>query len=234
MSRLLSLLPLLLTLLITQQASAELHPFHARYSLSGVLPFELKATRTLTRKGDLWLLTNSASAPFSTLNERSLFRATTDINQSVITQPLEYNFQRKVFSKTKSEQILFDWQINQATLKHGSDQKLSDLIVASFDPLLYQLQLQLDLQQQNSQLNYSILSSKGAKEYHFKVIEQNIMLELPIGLTETTLVERDNPNNQDRKTRIWLAPKLNYQIVKLEHLDGDQRYQLLLEAFENK
>jgi hypothetical protein len=100
------------------------------------------------------------------------------------------------------------------------------------DKLSYQLQLRLDLLAGKTDMTYAVADGGKLKEYRFKVTGEE-QIDTPYGRYNAVRVMRDRGEDADRETLIWLAPELDYLIVRLEQTESDGKtYALLLKNLE--
>ena len=82
------------------------------------------------------------------------------------------------------------------------------------DQISYQLQLALDLKAGKTEFHYNVLNRNGnSKLYHYKVVAEE-MLPLPYGNINTLRIARIEQNS-DKQIYAWLAPELDYMLVRL-------------------
>lgn len=211
-----------------QAAPATLQPYEARYTLdwaSGV-SFSGDAIRTLRKEGSNWVLETNASAMFASLSERSSFALAPEI------QPLRYNFKRKIFGKKRTAQLDFNWQTQQVT--NNVNEKPWKMAIAPgvLDKLSVQLQLRLDVKAGKKTLEYQVADGGRMKTYRFAIAGKE-SITTPAGTFDAIKVARDRGENSGRKTWIWLAPELDYLIVKIHQIEkSDKEYKLVLKTVE--
>lgn len=104
-----------------------------------------------------------------------------------------------------------------------------------FDQLNYQLQLQWDLLRgvpmTADYLSYAVIDRKArTKQYRFRYLDTET-LTLPYGDVQAIKLTRvtDNPN---RQTFIWMAPDLDFSLVRLMQIEDDkENYDVKLADF---
>jgi hypothetical protein len=203
--------------------AAELNPFTIEYQVYarglylGDAIMSLKST-----SGNNYVLeskTNSSGlvAIFrkDSINEFSRFKFTSNH-----IQPQEYSYQQKTGSRERSQHIQFNWQQNSAHgVKDGREWEIR-LQPKVLDRISYQLALILDMRRGEQNLNYKVADDGKIKLYQFRQIATET-LNTPLGKLETIVLERI-PNSDERHTKLWCAPALQFSAVKIEHLEkGD-------------
>ena len=202
--------------------SAGLSPHSAQYKLvlDGKGRFETKAIRKLTSDAEQqWSVSLKASTFIASFSEITRFR----LDDQGIT-PLTYDKKSKVFTKKTERQLRYDWSGLQLT--NGEQQWPLSLSQPIYDPLSYQLQLQLDLAQGKTSLSYQVNTGEQLETYQFERIG-NEKVSVGYGTLDTVRVERTyahttntiNEKGAGKTTRLWFAPSLNYQLVKLERVN---------------
>ncbi|MGB0665115.1 MAG: DUF3108 domain-containing protein [Pontibacterium sp.] len=202
--------------------STGLSPHSAQYKLvlDGKGRFETKAIRKLTSDAEQqWSVSLKASTFIASFSEITRFR----LDDQGIT-PLTYDKKSKVFTKKTERQLRYDWPGLQLT--NGEQQWPLSLAQPIYDPLSYQLQLQLDLAQGKTSLSYQVNTGEQLETYQFERLG-NEKVSVGYGTLDTVHVERTyahttnatNEKGAGKTTRLWFAPSLNYQLVKLERVN---------------
>jgi hypothetical protein len=147
-------------------------------------------------------------------------------------QPLSYRYHRKVLGKSRKASIDFDWAKQSATTVVKDTPWKMQVPAGTQDKLSYQLQLRLDLLAGKTDMTYAVADGGKLKEYRFKVTGEE-QIDTPYGRYNAVRVMRDRGEDADRETLIWLAPELDYLIVRLEQTESDGKtYALLLKNLE--
>lgn len=211
------------------QAAAPLKPYRAVYASQWDMgiSFSGDAIRELKREGDDWSLSIKASALIASINESSQFNY-----QGDNIQPNRYEYHRKVLGKKRDAILQFNWS-KRSVLNDIAEKPWSmDIPTGTLDKLSYQLQLRLDLISGKNQFEYQIADGGRLKTYRFKKLgEERVKTEL--GEYNAIKIQRDRGENSKRETYIWLAPELDYLIVKLHQTEsGGKEYTLLLNKLE--
>ncbi len=210
---------LLISALLPSIAFAEplLKPFSATYesSYSGI---SITAVRELKNIGnDKVKISFDADSWAADIRESSIF--TIKNNQ---LEPLEYKYKRTGVGKNKDLKVKFDYDTNTIISENNGKTQSTEKKETTFDPLTYQLQMQADLAEQKTSLEYHIADGKRFKHYEFKVIGKE-QLKTAIGTLQTTRVERVKAGSSD-KTIIWFADNWDFLIVKIERIEDGSTY----------
>jgi hypothetical protein len=127
-----------------------------------------------------------------------------------------YDRRQRIFGMSREQQAVFDW--SRGTIK-VSGRREGELPIdgQSFDPLSYQLALRCNIAQGLEQTSYRVIRGAKLKTYHFRLHGAET-IETRQGPLDTVVVERVR-DDEERSTRIWFAPSLNYLLVRLEQED---------------
>jgi len=119
----------------------------------------------------------------------------------------------------RNENIRFDWE-KQIIDVTGHRERTLPLDRAFFDALSYQLALRCDIAQGAENASYPVVRKGKTTTYNFRRIGTE-QLETALGNLDTVLVERVR-EKPGRSTRVWLAPGLNYLLVRLDQSERQQ------------
>ncbi|MEN8215758.1 MAG: DUF3108 domain-containing protein [Pseudomonadota bacterium] len=182
-----------------------------------------KGTRTLTRlpDGKFKFETIAKSTGFLSLfkkiriEERSIFMRT----KTGKIRPLEYSY-RQTGSQSRTNQVLFDWSKGIAKNTFKGKTKIIPLEDGTFDRLLYQLVLMLDLNQGKRKIRYLVVDKGKIKVYTPRFIGKE-RIDTGIGELKTVKYVRESSSNNKRRTTLWCARALHYLPVQVEHVEAD-------------
>ncbi len=211
--------------------TAQLPAFKATYTTAFDLGISLsgEAVRQLQRTEDgRWRFSSEASAMMAGISEVTRF----NYHPAEPIQPVSYRYHRKVLGKSRKASVDFDWdKLSVTTVVKDTPWKMQ-VPAGTQDKLSYQLQMRLDLLAGKTELNYAVADGGKLKEYRFKVVGEE-EIDTPYGRYNAVRVMRDRGEEADRETLIWLAPELDYLIVRLEQTESDGKtYALLLKNLE--
>lgn len=208
----------------------QLSPFKAYYQAQFDLGINVsgEATRELSALPDgQWQLSMKASALMARIEESSRF----EIRQQQL-RPLEYRYQRKVFTNKKQLRQLFDWANGTLVSTFKEHSAVLQIEQQTYDNVSYQIQLWRDLSAGMSEMHYTLADRDQLKTLEFDRVGEEIIVT-PAGQFKTIKVRRDRGEGSARKTTLWFAKGLEHLIVKLEQIETDgKQYVLLLERLE--
>ena len=213
-------------------APLSLTPFSAAYELDwkGGISLNGKTTRELSQDAEgVWHLHSQASATFAGIKESSQF-----LWQDTQIKPLHYSFKRSVLGKKRTAEVSFDWATGQITNTVANKPWQMPVVDGVQDKISYQLLLQAEVAQGKQAFEYSVADGGKLKTYQFKV-EGRESVSAPIGTYDAIKVFRVREGDSERKTFIWFAPALDYQIIKLKQVEKKgKHYTLLLKTLEQR
>ncbi len=204
-------------------------PFRAVYRADyRGLPVSATGIRELRREEDgSYVFTSSAKSFFASVSEQSLFQW----NGRAV--PLEYRYKRTGIGKNRDERVVFDWQLGTAS--HAN--KSFGIADGTLDKLLYQLQMREDLMAAHTdgqpwpEMHYEIADRRRVRTFDFSVTGTET-LSTPLGEFSTIKAIRVR-RDQDRKTTLWLAPRFDFLLVRLQQVEGGGKgFKLLLKEAE--
>lgn len=140
--------------------------------------------------------------------------------------PLNYNYERTGTGRDGRQNLTFSGQDVEGLYK--GKKFTAQFEGQAFDPLLYQLQMRLELKAGKTEFDYPLYRKGELTHYKFKVIEKET-LTLPYGKVEALKILRVRESSR-RKTLMWVAPELDYLLVKMtQYKNGKEQADLRLE-----
>lgn len=99
------------------------------------------------------------------------------------------------------------------------------------DPLGLQIQVRQDLKAGETEMKYYMVHKGKVLIDRYRVVESE-PLDVGGRVYETIKLEKVRPDTSDRETFMWMAPELDYALVRLVHQEPDgERYEVLLKSF---
>jgi|TARA_B110000914_G_scaffold198766_1_gene189378 hypothetical protein len=150
-------------------------------------------------------------------------------------KPLSYSFKQRIIFKKTSAEAKFDWSTNTVTYKKNKKAGSADLIKGTLGPSTSQLQLRYDFRELNmnslpKELTYTVYWRGDVKERTYKIMgEEDI--ETPLGNFSTYKVSRNFPQGDERSQTFWLAPELDFAIIRILNIDGRET-DIKIKSFE--
>ena len=203
------------------QCPTVLTPYEASY-ISSYNNLSLNGQRSLApQESGGWLLSHTVEKLGSRISERSVFEAHN--NQLRIRQ---YDMDQSIFKIRRKDRVHFDWE-NKVIRTSGRREGEIPLDGSYLDPLSHQLALRCDMARGAQQATYQVVKRGKVKPHRFRRVG-TARLETALGPLDTVVVERVR-DSDERSTRIWLAPVLNYLLVRLQQRDNEDDLEVTLQ-----
>ncbi len=221
-----STLAMVCIILTVNHVAADPVPFRAVYSADFKgLPVGATGIRELRLiAGNRYLFTSSAKSIFASVTEQTTF------NWEDQAIPLEYQYIRSGIGRNRDDKLVFDWQSDTVSYNNSA----YNIETGTLDKLLYQFQMRADLKQAHSRdaswptMHYAVADRERVRNYNFTVDGEDI-ISTPVGDFNTVRVIRIR-ENQNRKTTLWLVPRYDFLLVRLQQTeDDDDGFELLLQ-----
>lgn len=134
-------------------------------------------------------------------------------------QPLSYQATNKRPLQSETKQTLsFDWEQNIALYRSDEDQQRFDLESVLYDPLSFFFEARCDLIDGKTEFSYPVIHKGKIKTHTYKMIGSELV-NTAQGKFNALVIERQR-SNKNRKTRLYVAPELDYLLVKIEHQES--------------
>jgi len=144
--------------------------------------------------------------------------------------PREYRHDFQGLGIERASAIDFDWQRHVATESRGEKRREIALPSPAYDGLNMAMLARCRLRDGARQFSFPVLYRGERKEMTFQVVG-NERVTTPIGEFDTVLVERVY-DQRFKRTRVWVAPQLDWFMVRFEHVENPAaRGSLLLTEF---
>lgn len=192
---------------------------------------EAEAIETLKQTGDLFEMVLDANASIGSANETTSLLFTKENGW----RPLGYSYTQNILGRATGRNFRFNW--NRKSLARLHEPERAEIAIPDdiVDPLGFRLQLAY-LLKSGQPLPESITMLDGNDVKHRSLVTGELeALDTPYGPIEARkfILEDDTPDPK-RKFQFWLAPSLNYQLVKLEKRDKKRSFALTIKAFKTK
>ena len=199
-----------------------LTPYHLEYA-ANYNGMDINAQRQLTFDGKQYRLTTTAKNMLSSIEEEGAFV----INKKQLIADQHYEYKRNIFGMKTTEKLTYEREARVANYKSKKKDRQVKLKPGQLNRLSYQVQLQRDLINQVSPLQYQVISRGRVKQYNFETLGEET-LETPMGKIPALKVRRIREDD-DRETLFWFAPEWNYLLVQLWQKEkGGEDYKITL------
>ncbi len=215
--------------------SDPLAPFNARYDLERTGLHIGEAQLELTNDGDTYryslkLVPRGIAALLidTRVDEESRFLL-------IDGRPRAHYYRYHRYGGRKERLVVqeFEWDdggdgrvVNQI---NGDEWRL-ELPAGSFDKLLYQVAIMVDLARGSESMSYPIADGGTLKHYIMQVVATE-PVTTPLGRFETRRLERIKTNSR-RVTRMWCASRLGELPVRIEQTNKDEALSMVLTRLE--
>lgn len=150
--------------------------------------------------------------------------------QDCSARPQEYLHEFEGLGIERRSVLAFDWTRALAIETGSRGQRELPLAADSVDALNMAMLARCRLREGLRALDFPVVYHGETRQLHLEVIGRE-SVETPLGRYDTVLVERRYPNSRFRRTRVWVAPALDWFMVRFEHVENPAaRGSLLLTA----
>tara|TARA_R110002073_G_scaffold45053_1_gene124581 strand:- start:98788 stop:99615 length:828 start_codon:yes stop_codon:yes gene_type:complete len=205
-------------MLLAQSASAEeLRPFHVQYRL-----YVSKIPTTI--KADLWLRETENSDEYEMeMNVKSFLVKNTEKSRftwkDCHPRTSEYQHSFRGFGKRRNHDMTFSWSPPQVISKEAKETHTLKIEEDTLDDLTILLKARCVFATGDKEFNATSAYGDRLREQHMQVIGRE-ELDTPLGKLDTLLVEKKRGKDSERRTLFWIAPKLNYMLVRAKHIEN--------------
>lgn len=203
---------------LAQSASAEeLRPFHVQYRL-----YVSKIPTTI--KADLWLRETENSDEYEMeMNVKSFLVKNTEKSRftwkDCHPRTSEYQHSFRGFGKRRNHDMTFSWSPPQVISKEAKETHTLKIEEDTLDDLTILLKARCVFATGDKEFNATSAYGDRLREQHMQVIGRE-ELDTPLGKLDTLLVEKKRGKDSERRTLFWIAPKLNYMLVRAKHIEN--------------
>ena len=150
-------------------------------------------------------------------------------------KPISYSFNQKILFKKLKSFALFDWENKSVSYKEGKKEGIASLEDLTLGPSTAQLQLrfdfkELDLNDLPEEIVYSVYWKGETKNRIYRIMgTENIKISM--GNFLSYKVERVFSEKSERSQIFWLAPELDFAVIRILNIDG-RKTDIRMESFE--
>lgn len=183
-----------------------------------------EAYRRLLKIDGQYVLETDSKISWLFLSDNRNERSTFNVTDGLIV-PLQYDYKRTGTGRDRITTIEFGPEkiVTSYKSKDYQFERQPDIL----DPHLYQLVMRQQLISGKTEFEYPLIRRGTLLTYRFKVVAHE-ELNLPYGKVATIKLERIRGSSR-RKTLMWIAPALNYTMVKITQFkDGKEQADLQL------
>lgn len=204
----------------TTSSTVPISTFEAHYiARAKGMPFKGKAIRKLKFENGVYKFSMKAKSLFTSITEHAEFNWN-NVQQCAL-RPTRYDYQRKGLSKDRHRSIRFNWEKRKAVYQDKKRESVFSWQGELNDKLTEHLVVRCHLMAGERKFTIQIADRDVIKEHEFIVTAEEI-IETGIGKVNTLKLERTRQIDDRRSTIFWLAPELDYLLVKLEQVKRER------------
>ena len=153
-------------------------------------------------------------------------------------QPIEYDFSMKVILMRKyNASAFFNWDENKVSYIEKKERGTVALEEKVLGPSSAQLQLRLDFRNLNLEnipknLKYKVFWKGKIKERIFDIQKNPERIETSMGDFLTYKVSRRYEEGENKSQIFWLAPDLDFSVIKIYNDDGRRPITIEMKSFK--
>lgn len=134
--------------------------------------------------------------------------------------PQNFSYKTKYLGTRNEERLIFDQKTQMVLFQGKGDDQLVSTKGGAFDPVSFFFEARCDLMAGKTSFTYPVARDGEIKDTTFNVIGKEV-INTGVGAYESLIVERDRGGSK-RKTRFWVAPDLDYQLVQISHVENSK------------
>jgi len=156
---------------------------------------------------DHWMLSSNQYARF-------------EMQDCMVRPELYQDTSERPFKSKETQKLKFNWADHEAIFSNKDDQKKFNFKddQLAYDPLSFFFEARCALIDGETEFTYPVIRKGDKKDQTYRVTGEELV-QTPLGDFKALVVERvrDNPK---RQTRLYVAPELDYLLVKIEHQEN--------------
>ena len=151
-------------------------------------------------------------------------------------KPINYRFNQRILFRRYKASADFDWNNKKVSFKEDKDKGVLDLYENILGPSSASLQLRLDFRKLGEgnipdQVSYDVYWKGAIKERSYDVSKAKESVETPLGVFEAYKVSRKFDETSERSQIFWLAPSLDFSVIKI-YDKNDREIEIKIKEFE--
>ncbi|GGI86746.1 DUF3108 domain-containing protein [Shewanella gelidii] len=181
-------------------------------------------------EGNTYTFKFKSSLSFLLLSDKRKVVSEFTIEDNKLT-PFRFLHHRKGTGPDYREQAAFIRSENIVHTRYKDEKAKIEYDNDLLDPLMTQLQIRIDLQNNRKELTYKMVEENQVENYKFKILGQEVM-KLESGSYDTIKLEVVRKSKK-RHTYFWMAPDLGYLPIRLSHFEkGDKQLDMTLRSYK--
>jgi len=152
-------------------------------------------------------------------------------------RPIEYIFSQRILFKKHNAYATFNWDEYEVSYVEKQEEGSVPLEETVLGPSTAQLQLRLDFRKMDlsnipKSLKYKVYWKGSVKERIFDIQENQEMIKTPIGDYLSYKVSRRYESGNNKSQVFWLAPDLDFSVIKILNDDGKREVEIKIKSFK--
>ena len=151
-------------------------------------------------------------------------------------KPINYRYNQRILFRRYKASADFNWDENKVSFIEDKDKGNIELLDNVLGPSSASLQLRLDFREFGEgnipdEISYVVYWKGTIKNRTYNVNKQKESIETPFGIYEAFKVSRKFEEESDRSQIFWLAPELDYSVIKI-YDKNDREVEIKIKNFE--
>ena len=151
-------------------------------------------------------------------------------------KPINYRFNQRILFRKYIASADFDWTDKTVSYVENKDSGPLGLDENILGPSSASLQLRLDFRKLNeenipNEITYKVYWKGTIKERTYDVNKDKESVETPLGIFEAYKVSRKFSKDSNRSQIFWLAPGLDFSVIKI-YDKNDREVEIKIKEFE--
>ena len=151
-------------------------------------------------------------------------------------KPINYRYNQRILFRRYKASADFNWDDNKVSFIEDKDKGIIELLDNVLGPSSASLQLRLDFREFGEEnipdeISYDVYWKGTIKNRTYNVNKQKESIETPFGIYEAFKVSRKFEEESDRSQIFWLAPELDYSVIKI-YDKNDREVEIKIKNFE--
>ena len=151
-------------------------------------------------------------------------------------KPLNYKFNQRILFRRYKASAEFDWNKDEVSFIENKDQGIIALQDNVLGPSSASLQLRLDFREFGEEnipdeISYIVYWKGVIKNRVYSVKKDKEYVETSFGTYEAYKVSREFNDESDRSQVFWLAPDLDYSVIKI-YDKNDREVEIKIKDFQ--
>ena len=151
-------------------------------------------------------------------------------------KPINYRFNQRILFRRYKASADFDWNNKKLSFVENKDKGVLELYQNILGPSSASLQLRLDFRKLKEgnipdEISYDVYWKGIIKKRSYDVSKVKESVETPLGMFEAYKVSRQFDEANERSQIFWLAPSLDFSVIKI-YDKNDREIEIEIKEFE--